>query len=99
VTDLINRAGSRLLLRNVVVPDAVRRFRKALAEEGAGDIAGLTQRVSREALKAHADEFPEIGREHGARLVDLYAELCQEAFAEEYVRFIQPKPDAEDSIH
>ena len=96
MTDIINRASARLLVRNVVVPDAARRYRRALRDEGASDAEALARRVGAETLAAHRDSFPALYREDAARLVDTYCELCAEAFAEEYARHMRPRDDAEE---
>jgi hypothetical protein len=82
--NIINKLQSRHLLRTAVVPEATRYFRSLLHERGNAEAESATRDAMARALAEHRDAFPQMTREQGEQIVDLYAELCATSFAEEF---------------
>lgn len=96
MNDIVNTLTARHLLRTAVVPEATRQFRAILHERGNAEAESATRDAMALALKDHRDAFPQMSREQGAKLIELYAELCAVAFAAE---FKQTMPGTGDTAH
>jgi hypothetical protein len=86
VTDVLNLVAARNVVRTVAVPKAAHHFRAMLHDEGAGDVEDITSRAMRLALAETRDAFPAMSREQGAKMIELFTDLCAKAFADEYKR-------------
>jgi hypothetical protein len=88
---LTTKLIAQQLIRSTVVMDARKIFRDAL-KEGL-DLKSASEEASQIALKKHSSKFPLLTPEEGKSIVDLYSELCQSAFHEEYISSIQPQEE------
>jgi uncharacterized protein (UPF0335 family) len=92
---LTTQTIAKQLIRSTVAPDARRIFRDALKE--GFDLKSAAEEASQIALKRHSHKFPLLKADEGKSVIDLYSELCQSAFHEEYISSIQPVE--EEKIH
>jgi hypothetical protein len=97
--DVLTKARANNLMRTVVIPDALRRFRELCREVPEADFLSNVKQAGMEAIAANAAQFPAMNEEDGLRLVNLFVQLAEEAFADEYQRFIQPKVLEEEFVN